>query len=153
MKWLRLPLTLLGTVSGCGGSWGPAELPGVEVVGSVRIGERPVGSGWVVFQPIDGGIGPQRSAPLNPDGSFRATGVGIGPNQIRVEHPDPPLPPASAIDRRIAFESFTSPIRRVIQPGSRLAIDLLAERDKALQPTLSIHSPRPRASPPGTGSP
>ena len=124
-RWLLL---LCPAALGCGEELGATRKPTTAVSGSVQIGRRPVGAGWIVFQPIDGTVGDLYAAPLRPDGSFHASGVAVGTNQVRIEHPEVRLPLPSPADPRIRFESPTSPIRRDVRPGEPIVIDLASER-------------------------
>ncbi len=126
IAWLVgiLALSIAPGLSGCGKVRGPERMPVTDVRGVVNEGRRPVGGGWIEFIPVDGTIGKLRSARLNDDGSFEATGVAVGVNLVRfvgarIESP--------AIARLVG--NFASPIRRVISEEDRqpLAIDLLDE--------------------------
>ncbi len=126
-----LPVLIAGllVLAGCSQEMPPESIETTSVTGRVRVGSMPVDAGWVEFIPIDGTVGPLRSAPLGPRGLFSARGVAIGRNTIRLVDPPFPLPPASP-NPRIQFEQFTSPIHRDVQPSQTLDIDLLSERTR-----------------------
>ena len=72
---------LVATVGGCG--------PGTyDVTGRVSYNGAPLDKpdGQIVFI---GPAGSQVSAPIAPDGSYRAAGVAAGPNQVAVYYPNP----------------------------------------------------------------
>lgn len=108
---------------GCGEELGPEAIPTTEVSGVVLMSGGPLDKGWVEFQPIDGTLGDVRSARLNPDGSFHADGVPIGPTVIRLINV-PIQPPGVA-----RLFSRASPIRRTIpaKPEGPIRIDALEE--------------------------
>ncbi len=122
---LRLPLVILAAASlaGCRDALGPEEIPTAEVSGVVLMSGEPLGGGWVEFQPTDGARGNARSARINPDGSFRADGVAIGRNAIKLVHA--PIKPPSAAQ----LFSRASPIRRTIpaNPEEPIRIDVFQE--------------------------
>ncbi len=120
-----LPLPCLLFLAGCAEEWGPTQKDVVDVQGRVRLGARPVGSGWVEFIPIDGARGDVRSARLAPHGSFRATKVARGRNAMRIVDPNPAL----GVDR--LFQQFYTPVRPLVESGKPLEIDLLREALKA----------------------
>ncbi len=122
---LRLPLVILAAASlvGCRDALGPEAIPTAEISGVVLMSGEPLGKGWVEFHPIDGARGDIRSARINPDGSFRADRVAIGPNVIKLI--DAPIKPPSAA---LLF-SRASPIRRTIpaKPEEPIRIDVFQE--------------------------
>ncbi len=114
---------VVGLAAGCGEEVGPERMRTTRVSGVVRVGDRPVGGGWIEFIPIDGTVGNMRTAPLEPDGSFVATRVAVGTNIVGLAHAPIALPGGRL------FETFHSPIRRDIPagPSTHLSLDLLAE--------------------------
>jgi len=119
LLWLVLAVAL----AGCGEELGPEVIPTTEVSGIVSMSGKPLGKGWVEFQPIDGALGDVRSARINPDGSFQADRVPIGTVAIRLI--DVPIEPPGAAQ----LFSRASPIRRTIpeRPGEPIRIDALEE--------------------------
>ena len=117
-------LALVGLSPGCGEELGPVRFPTTRVTGVVREGERPVGGGWIEFQPVDGTVGNLRSAPIRHDGSFEADRVAVGTHQVGLVVP---APVGSPLTRRFAPQR--SPIRRAISagPATTLTIDLIRE--------------------------
>lgn len=109
--------------AGCGEELVPERMRTTQVSGAVRVGDRPVGGGWIEFIPIDGTVGNMRTAPLAPDGSFVATRVAVGTNLVGLAHAAIGLPGGRL------FETFHSPIRRDIPagPSTHLSLDLRAE--------------------------
>src|SRR5215217_4234890 len=108
--------------AGCGEELGPERFRTAVVRGTIRVGSRPVGRGWVEFSPADGTIGKVRSARLAADGSFVAEGVSVGRNQIGVV--------GAPLDARMSriFHPLGSPVRRnVLEQGTTLSVDLLSE--------------------------
>jgi hypothetical protein len=112
---------VLAVQAGCAEHWRPTPRVELEVEGRVHDGPRPISGGWIEFIPVDGAVGHLRSAPIQPDGTFRATRVGAGPHVVRLVQPSSP-----GVDP--AFQQFTSPIRVVIEPGESVEIDLARER-------------------------
>ncbi len=114
---------VLGLAAGCREELGPERMRMTRVSGIVRVGDRPVGGGWIEFIPIDGTVGNMRTAPLDSDGSFVATRVAVGTNIVGLAHAPIALPGGRF------FETFHSPIRRDIPagPSTHLSFDLLAE--------------------------
>lgn len=108
---------------GCGEELGPEVIPTTEVSGFVLVSGEPMGDGWIEFQPIDGALGNIRSAPIQPDGSFRADRVPIGDVAIRLINV--PIEPANVA----RLFSRASPIRRTIpaEPDGPIRIDAFEE--------------------------
>jgi hypothetical protein len=117
-----LALALLG--SGCKEELGPERYLTARVSGVIKEGERPVSGGWIEFLPVNGTVGNQRSARIQPDGSFQADKVAVGENALRLVNARIQVPGGGQI-----FGAFTTPIRRRIpeRPDGPLAIDLLEE--------------------------
>jgi hypothetical protein len=69
-------------------------------------------------------VGNQRSARIQPDGTFRADRVPVGENAIRLVNAPIQLTNAGRL-----FGGFDTPVRRVIadQPENTVTIDLLEE--------------------------
>ncbi len=109
--------------AGCFEELGPEPMRTTRVSGVVRVGDRPVGGGWIEFIPVEGTVGNMRTAPLASDGTFVATRVAVGINIIGLAHAPIALPGGRL------FETFQSPIRRDIPagPSTHLSLDLLAE--------------------------
>ena len=127
---------LLTTFSGCGEELGPEQFPTAVVSGTITVAGRPLRGGWVEFVPVGGTRGDLRSAPIGPDGSYRADGVAVGRVAIGVASPrlDPgvawPVPPA-----KLRFDR--SPIRFTIPEGAsplRRDFDLAAEFSASQSP-------------------
>ncbi len=121
--WFGGFAVVVGLAAGCAEELGPERMRTTRVTGVVRVGDRPVGGGWIEFIPVDGTVGNMRTAPLASDGSFEATRVAVGSNIVGLAHPPIALPGGRL------FETFRSPIRREIPAGptTRLDLDLLAE--------------------------
>lgn len=81
---MGLGLALL-TVLGCGGT--------ADVSGKVTYQGKPVVFGTVL---IIGADGIPKSGPIQPDGSFQARGIKVGPAKVTVSSPTPPGVGASA---------------------------------------------------------
>ena len=111
-------------VTGCSEELGPTSFRTTLVKGVVRHGTQPVPSGWIEFFPVNGTVGNLRSGRLHADGSFEVKGVPLGENLIRLVNITLESPGAARL-----FESYGSPIRRVIteQPSAPLDINLVDE--------------------------
>lgn len=109
---------LLVAAPGCFEKWKGRQADPVDVWGSVRIGSAPISGGWIEFLPIDGAVGHLRSAPIGPDGQFRATRVARGRNVVRIMYP-PPHPPVNRL-----FQSFQTPLRLEVDGRGPVDIDL-----------------------------
>jgi magnesium transporter len=123
---------------GCSEELGPERFPSTTVRGSVMIGARPLGGGFVAIDPAEGTRGNVRVARIRPDGSFEAQGVAVGRVVIRVDQlPDGTIPTASGPLKVLILERMLrrSPIRRTIPEGrdTRLPIDLIEEANRALR--------------------
>ena len=131
---------------GCSEELGPIPIRMAVVKGVVREGTRPVSRGWIEFYPVNGTVGNLRSARLNADGSFEATGVAVGENLIRLENA-----PKDSLGASPLFRAYGSPIRRVIQnqPAAPLDIDLVEEAIR-FQRTQAREA---RSEPSGRGEP
>lgn len=125
--YLRVAVTLLAAlIPGCREELGPEQFTTTRVSGTITMGGRPIGKGWVEFIPTEGTVGKLRSAPIRPDGSFEADRVAVGWNQIGLVN--------APIDRGLAleFHPLSSPIRRKIPADrSEIEIDLLDEAIKS----------------------
>ena len=117
---------------GCGDELGPERFETTSVRGSVQIGGRPVGGGYIEFHPAAGTRGNLRVGPIGPDGSFTLNRVPVGAVVIGLAR----LPVASVpsvrgpVDPRIFRITGPVPIRRTIPPGSPAQlppIDLIEE--------------------------
>jgi hypothetical protein len=99
-------------------------MPVTRVEGEVREGKRPVAGGWIEFQPVEGTIGNLRSARLHSDGSFKADGVAVGVNLIRLVNARIESPAGARL-----FSAFSSPIRYRVpeRPGPPITVDLFEE--------------------------
>jgi magnesium transporter len=127
-------LAMSSMSAGCSEELGP-EHPGTATVsGFVRVGQTPVGGGWIEFDPVEGSAGNLRIAPIRPDGSFHADRVPAGRVLVRLSQiPVASVPgPAGPVSPRV-FQSFQSPIRRSIPDRSKvdLTIDLIEEAARA----------------------
>ncbi len=106
---LFLATTLICAIApGCRDELGPEQIPTAQVSGVVLMSGKPLGKGWVEFQPTEGARGNVRSARIDPDGSFHADRVPIGLNVVRLI--DVPISPPGAA----RLFSQASPIRRSI---------------------------------------
>ncbi len=118
---------------GCGEELGPERFPTAHVRGSVAAGGRPVGGGFIEFQPIDGTRGNLRVGPIRPDGSFAVDLVPVGKVAVGLAQlPIGPIPTASGpVDPR-DFRLNRAPLRRTIAEGPDvvLAIDLDVEANR-----------------------
>lgn len=131
---IRAALLLLGAGAiGCGEELGPERFESGRVEGTIRLGGRPIPSGWVEFFPIDGTRGNLRSAPIRADGSFAASGVPAGRVAVRlVDAYGPPIPTSLGPVRFSTFGSFQTPIRAMVPAGTTtcLDIELAAEAER-----------------------
>ena len=124
--------SLLIGLTGCSEELGPERPATTKVRGVVSVGKRPVGGGWIEFDPADGTTGNLRIATIGPDGSFEADRVPVGRVIVKVDHlPIETIPtPLGAIDFQIFRHQLgKSPIRRTIPAGEDvgLPIDLIEE--------------------------
>jgi magnesium transporter len=130
---LWFAMTVLG-LSGCSEELGPERFSTATVRGVVRVGTRPVGGGWIVFDLIEGNRGNLRIARIKPDGSFLAERVPTGRVVIALDRIPVNLVPSASgpIDSRL-FQMQTSPIRRTIPEGREveLPIDLIDEATRS----------------------
>lgn len=122
--WVSIALATLQSLSGCARIFGPEAMPVASASGVVTEGRHRVGGGWIEFFPVEGTIGKRRSARLNADGSFHATGVPVGVNQVRIVNARIESPVVARL-----MSDFASPIRRIISRDDRqvISIDLLEE--------------------------
>ena len=124
-----VPWLVLG-LSGCAEELGPERFPTAKVRGLVTVGNRPVGGGWIAFNPAEGARGNVRISRIRPDGSFETDRVPAGRVMIGLDQIPIGLiaTPSGPVDSR-AFRIFRSPIRRTIPEGQDvyLPIDLLDE--------------------------
>lgn len=113
---------LFGT--GCHEELGPEHFVTTRVSGRIKEGDRPLSGGWIEFLPVNGTVGNQRSARIQPDGTFRAEKVAVGENALRLVNAPIRLPRGNLI-----FGTYTTPLRRRIPEGASppLAIDLFEE--------------------------
>ena len=111
---------------GCGEELGPEVMPTARVTGRVHVGGRPIGSGWVEFQPVDGTVGRLRSARLRPDGTFEADRVAVGDNVIRIADPPAEVGPGGVRAYSPVVQPFTRlPIlRRTVGASGTTAIEI-----------------------------
>jgi hypothetical protein len=124
---------------GCRDELGPERFPTATVSGVVLKSGEPIPGGWVEFLPTDGTAGHLRTARIEPDGTFRADGVAVGPNVVHLVDA-PGLPPGGA-----AVLSNTAAIRREVAAGSNapMRIDAIEELLR-YQKTMSSATPSPR---------
>lgn len=145
LSWCMV-VAACATAAGCAEELGPEVMATTSVHGTVKQSDMPVRGGWIEFIPADGTVGDQRSARINPDGSFAADRVPVGPVAIRLMDvtivPPFPLEPRAA---RRTFGSYPPAIRRVIpkQP-STLNLELIDE--------LIAHQARLKAAAGGSGA-
>ncbi len=136
----NLPRILLAVglplIGGCGEELNPERFTTSRVAGIVRLGDQPVGGGFVEVVPAEGTRGNSRVAPIGPDGRFAIDRapvgkVVIGLDQLPIRSIATPLGPVEAG----RFRSIWGTIRGTIPegPGSDLPIDLIDEaiRSKA----------------------
>jgi hypothetical protein len=120
-------VALVLAAAGCHDVLGPIRLETTRVTGVVVEGGRPVRGGWVEFAPIDGTVGNMRSAPIGPDGRFRADRVPVGVNRVGIVGAPVAIP-----NWRRYFDPLNSTIQRRTTPGScEVTIDLLEELARA----------------------
>jgi hypothetical protein len=114
-------------------------MPVATVKGVVTEGRRQVGGGWIEFVPVDGTIGNRRSARLNADGTFEATGVPVGVDLVRIVNARVESPVIARV-----VSDFASPIRRVVsgEDHQSISIDLLEETVR-FQASLSSRTGAP----------
>ena len=123
---------LLLIASGCSEELGPERFPTSKVRGTVKVGNRPAGGGWIEFDPAEGVRGDLRIAPIRPDGSFEADRVPVGGVIVRVAQvpiESIPTPSGPVHPQALQYQLFKSPIRRTIPEGKEadLSIDLIEE--------------------------
>jgi len=124
LNLVTLATTLLVSLSGCGGIFGPEPFKTTRVEGSVRIAKEPLRGGFIEFSPIDGTVGIMRSAPIRPDGTFVVDRVPVGSNAIAIVGGSLPSGLSGICD------PLGSQIHRTITDSqdSKIDIDLLAEQ-------------------------
>jgi magnesium transporter len=127
-------LAMSSMILGCSEELDPEHPATSTVDGVVRVGNTPVGGGWIEFDPVEGTAGNLRIARIRPDGSFQADRVPVGKVLVRLSQiPVLGVPgPAGPVSSRV-FGSFQSPIRRTIPDRSKvdLTIDLIEESARA----------------------
>ncbi|AMV39398.1 hypothetical protein [Planctomyces sp. SH-PL62] len=112
-----------GLAGGCVEELGPEAIPTTPVSGVVTLGGKPLGRGWVEFQPLDGTLGDPTSARIHQDGSFQMARAPLGLNVVRLVDAPIEIPGAIQLLRN------ASPIRRTTlsPPGPPIRIDVLEE--------------------------
>ena len=137
MKRPRLPtrsaivLAMLAA-TGCGRVFGPEDLPSTSIQGRIHQGGRPVNVRFIEITPTDGTRGVLRTAPVAPNGSFRAEGVPVGTIGIKLAG----RPLARTGDPRL--DRFTSQarreylIRRDLVAGRNAPLDIDLRTEPAL---------------------
>ena len=133
MKRIGMLLLTLGTLvaAGCREEVGPERFETTAVRGRVTLGDRPVGGGFIEFQPVDGTRGNLRSGPIGPDGTFALDRVPVGRVAVGLSQLPVGLIPtvAGPVDPR-RFAGPATQIRRTIAPGTPAPlppIDLMVE--------------------------
>lgn len=123
MAWIA---PWLAAFAGCQQELGPVRGPVADVAGRVTVGGRPLVRGWIEFIPIQGAVGPLRTAEVAPDGKFEVKGLSVGEVTLRVVGARPDTP-----DSRFLGQQFA--IRRQIPPDgtAQMNIDLTAEAIRA----------------------
>jgi hypothetical protein len=112
-------MTLLSAcTAGCSEELGRDPFVTTRVMGTVRVGTRPLTGGWVEFLPFDGAVGNLRSAPIGRDGRFELDEVALGTNAVGIV--GAPLEPRY----RWKFNALQTPIRRVIPAGHPAVLDI-----------------------------
>ena len=82
-----------GLTAGCAAELGPERFETTTVRGIIVVGGRPVGGGFIDFQPVDGTKGNLRVGPIAPDGTFRLDRVAVGTVAIGLSRlPVGPIP-------------------------------------------------------------
>lgn len=119
----------IATIGGCGEELGPEPMTTTSVDGSVRVQGRPFGPCWLEFTPIEGTVGLLRSARVDADGTFHASGVPVGRVAMRVVGFSGAGTGDPGLDRFISFAGQVYIIRRDIPrtPSAPLDIDLASE--------------------------
>jgi magnesium transporter len=147
------PLIVLAsfTLLGCSEELGPERFPSVMVRGSVRVGDRPLGGGFISLVPAEGSRGNVRVAPIRPDGTFEADGVAVGRVIVRIDQvPVESIPTTSGPIPVVILERmlFDSPIRRTIPEGrdASLPIDLIEEANRVIRGPRKSRRRRTRSS-------
>ena len=116
-------------LAGCAEELGPEPMKTMRVTGRVTLYGKPVGPGWLEFQPIDGTVGRLTSARLEPGGTFRADRVPQGRVAVRLVG----IPPVNTGDRAVDMAVALMRQRYLIHrstgaaPAARLDIDLYDE--------------------------
>ena len=129
-RCLVLLTALLGLLApGCAEELATERPATARIQGVVRVGDRPVGGGWIEFLPVEGTVGNLRSAPLGPDGRFQVSGVAVGRNLVRLVRSPIELPTPSP-DPRLGFGQFTSPLRVEVREGASIDLDVRAEAQR-----------------------
>lgn len=110
---------------GCADLLGPERRPTAELRGTVRLGARPLGPGWVEFWPVEGTPGDLRSAPLGPDGTFEAQRVPVGRLLVRLVLARPQTSGNPRLDAPLTrVQGFDSPLRVDVAPEGNLPVDM-----------------------------
>jgi hypothetical protein len=129
LGWLVISASLAGS-AGCSQLLGPENFPTTSIKGTVTISERPVGPGWIEFNPVDGTTGNLRTAPIRPDGSYSAERVPIGRVAVTLNNLHLPSNAKDLGALPAGYYRFSdNPIQRDLLPGelTRLDFDLTAE--------------------------
>jgi hypothetical protein len=129
LGWLVIATSLTGS-AGCSQLFGPEVFPTTSVKGTVTISGRPVGPGWIEFNPVDGAKGNLRTAPIRPDGSYSAERVPIGRVAVTLNNLHLPSTAKDLGTLPAGYYRFSDhPIQRDLPPGelTRLNLDLTAE--------------------------
>jgi magnesium transporter len=145
-------------VAGCSEELGPERFLTARVKGTVTIGGRPMGGGFLSFDPAEGTRGNRRVARIRPDGSFEVEGVPVGRVIVRVDQvPVETIPTASGpiAARQLELMLFGSPIRRSIpaEGDSSLPIDLIEEANRAIRSPRGSRRRRTRSDRKAKGPP
>jgi hypothetical protein len=124
---LGLAAVLLASC-GCADELGPERFRTTAITGTLTLGGRGLGPGWLEILPTDGTTGHLRSARVERDGTFRADGVPVGEVAMRMVGFPPVGTGLATTDRFLRDVRQVYAIRRKIGPaGGRLAIELTEE--------------------------
>ena len=118
-SWLALTAAFAFLGIGCSEELGPETFPTTTVTGRIHGGPEPIGGGWIEFLPIDGTVGPMRSAPISPDGTFVARSIPSGRHAVGI----------NGVKGRYArafraFNTLSTRIYRRVGPGASTDLDL-----------------------------
>ena len=137
-----------GVLSGCAAELGPERFETTTVRGIIVVGGRPVGGGFIEFQPVDGTKGNLRVGPIAPDGTFQLDRVAVGRVAIGLSRmPVGSIPSVKGpVDPR-QFSITRKPVRRSIpaqNPSQLPPIDLIDEAARMVRQPAGRRKKRSR---------